>query len=527
MNDSSEARLTRPSWSTVLASRAVSAVLAIHGWRADALALCLGAFSAAAFPPYHALPVLIAGVPGLLWQLEAAGSALTAARRGWWFGFGLNLIGLYWITDAILVEAARFWWLIPFAVPALAAVMAVFIAAATAVAWYARPGGPRILVLAGAWVLADIARQFVGTGFPWNPLGSSWELPGRIGDVLIQPAAWFGIHGLTLLTLLIMGAPRCGFRACVVALIGIGAWVGTGLYRLDQPAIAVSGQPIRVALIQGNVPQTAKWDQARRISIFERYLQLSNAAVRESRPGERPIVIWPETASPFLIDQDPGARAAIASATEGADSMIGAVRFDSAGRPRNTMFVLSGTGTLLGAYDKWHLVPFGEFEPSWLPGGVQVVPGGGFASGPGPEVLDVPGIPPFAPLICYEAIFSGQVAPSSRRPDWVVNITNDAWFGNSSGPRQHLAAARMRAVEEGLPLVRAANTGVSAVFDGHGHEVARLEIGETGVLSATLPPALPATAYARFGLVIPGILAAFAIGIGWVASGSSTRRRPK
>lgn len=526
MNDSSEVRLIRRSSPAFLAWRNGAAIWVVQGWRADALGLCLGALSAFALPPYNALPVLALGIPGLLRQIDAAASARAAARRGWWFGFGLNLVGLYWITEAILVEAARFWWLVPLAVPALAVVMALFVAAATAAAWYARPGPPRILVLAGAWVVADIGRQFIGTGFPWNPLGSVWELPGAIGDILIQPAAWVGIHGLTLATLLIMAAPRCGVRACIVAVIALAGWLGLGAYRLDQPTPVGSREPIHVAVIQGNVPQTAKWDQAHRVSIFERYLKLSSTAVRQTLPGERPVVIWPETSSPFLIDEDPTARLAIASAMEGSDSLIGAIRFDSAGRPRNTLFALSGTGAILGKYDKWHLVPFGEFAPSWMPLSLQVVPGGGFASGSGPEIVEVPGLPAFAPLICYEAIFSGQVTPSTGRPDWIVNITNDAWFGNSSGPRQHLAAARMRAVEEGLPLVRAANTGISAVFDGHGHEIARLEIGETGVLSAALPNALPVTIYARFGLVLPGALAVLAIVAGGVASIYSENSRP-
>jgi apolipoprotein N-acyltransferase len=182
-----------------------------------------------------------------------------------------------------------------------------------------------------------------------------------------------------------------------------------------------------------------------------------------------------------------------------------------------------------GIYDKWHLVPFGEYEPGWFPAPFQVVPGGGFRPGPGPRTLHVPGLPPVGPLICYEAIFSGQVVDAADRPAWLVNITNDAWFGNSTGPRQHLAAARMRAVEEGLPLMRAANTGISAAFDPRGHVLARLGMDRAGVLVVDLPPALPPTLFAQLGLWIPALIGGVALGFGLVATGGVAfgTRRPK
>ena len=205
-------------------SRLQSRLAALRGLRADLAALGLGALSAAALPPFHVIPVLLISVPGLLVLLDAAGSPTVAARRGWWFGFGHHVLGLYWITEAILFEAARFWWLVPLAVPALAAALALFIAAACAVARLAPPGWPRVLALAGAWVLADLARQFVLTGFPWNPWGSVWEIPGPIGDVFIQPAAWVGVHGLTLATLLLAAMPVLGWRWRVAG--GACSWRG-------------------------------------------------------------------------------------------------------------------------------------------------------------------------------------------------------------------------------------------------------------------------------------------------------------
>jgi apolipoprotein N-acyltransferase len=204
------------------------------------------------------------------------------------------------------------------------------------------------------------------------------------------------------------------------------------------------------------------------------------------------------------LQTDTEARHLIAEAANGATVLAGSVRFDEAERPRNSLFALGADGVIEGIYDKWHLVPFGEYQPTWLPLGIQVVPGGGFARGPGPRTLHIPELPAVGALICYEAIFPSQVIDPHNRPQWMVNITNDAWFGNSSGPRQHLAAARLRAVEEGLPLLRAANTGISAGFDAKGHEIARLNSGVMGILPVRLPPALPAPLYARVGLLLPG-----------------------
>jgi apolipoprotein N-acyltransferase len=272
-----------------------------------------------------------------------------------------------------------------------------------------------------------------------------------------------------------------------------------------------------VILVQGNIPQGAKWDQARRNAIFERYLALTAKAVDGLPPGTPAVVVWPETASPFLLDGDDAtARAAIQAASQGDPSLIGAVRFATDGRPRNSLFALVRGGDIVAVYDKAHLVPFGEYQPAWVPLGFQFMPGGGFASGPGPKVMNVPGLPPFGVLICYEAIFPGAVVGDDGRPEWLVNVTNDAWFGDSSGPRQHLQAARMRSVEEGLPLVRAANTGISAVFDGRGQEIERLGLGETGTVSAVLPGAFPQTLFARFGLTIPAMLALATVGMGWL-----------
>jgi apolipoprotein N-acyltransferase len=294
----------------------------------------------------------------------------------------------------------------------------------------------------------------------------------------------------------------------------VACWVAFGVIRVRMPLPPPAG--ISVVLVQGNIEQGQKWDRAMMLGIFNRYLELTRQGIAKTGGGPT-VVIWPETASPFLLEADLPARQAVADAAHDAPTLGGAVRFDADQRPRNSLFAVLGGGSVGDVYDKWHLVPFGEYIPDWLPLPIMVMPGGGFASGPGPRTLHIPGLPPVAPLICYEAIFPGVIVDTADRPGWLVNVTNDAWFGNSSGPRQHLAAARMRAVEEGLPLLRAANTGISAAFDARGHELARLGLQEAGTLVVALPAALPATPFARFGLLLPFIAGSVALGSGLMA----------
>ncbi len=497
---------------------------AATGWRADLAAAGLGALSAAALPPVHAIPVLLLAVPGLLCLIGGSRGAWTAARRGFWFGLGHHVFGLYWITEAILLESARYWWLVPFAVPALSALLALFIAAPCALARLAQPGWRRVLMLASAWTLFDLARQYVGTGFPWNSWGSVWAIPGGLGDAMIQPAAWVGTPGLTLATLLLAGSPALGRRGMAGAAAVLAGWAALGWVRLQEPE--PPGPGLTAVLVQGNVVQGQKWDRTTALATFERHLALTRQGVA-ALGGAPSVVIWPETSSVFLLQSDAAARQAIADAAAPARAAIigsltftaGAPSADPGNLPRNSLVAMAADSAIVGIYDKWHLVPFGEYAPSWVPLSVQVVPGQ-FAFGRGPETLHVPGLPPFGAMICYETIFPAEVVDQSDRPDWLVNITNDAWFGNSTGPRQHLAAARLRAVEEGLPLMRAANTGISVGFDSRGRELGRLPMGVAGTLALPLPGRRPPTSFSRWGLVLPGLLSLAGTGI----AGRATRR---
>jgi apolipoprotein N-acyltransferase len=478
----------------------------LTGRRALLAAFGLGLFSALALPPLYLVPVLLLAVPGLLALLDGAGSWKRAGVLGFAWGMGHHMAGLYWISHALLTDPWRWGWLVPVAVPGLAVPLAIYVALVAILAWLAAPGLRRWLALAGAWTLAEMLRGLLFTGFPWNLTGTVWAF-----DALpLQGAALVGVHGLSLATMLLAGLPALGRRAVAGGAVALLALGGFGAWRLAQPEPAAPG--VNLLLVQGNVQQEAKWREDQRWPIFRRYLDLTREGVAKAPAGVPLAVVWPETASPFLLPNDPEARRyAAETLPPGGVLLAGSVRAEWGpdGRASTVFNSLSAVGqdaALLGVYDKAHLVPFGEYMPlrGLIP--IRVVQGGlDFSSGPGPVAMTVPGLPAFSPLICYEVIFPGAVVPEAR-PQWLLNVTNDAWFGYSAGPFQHLAAARLRAVEEGLPMVRAAQTGVSVVLDAHGRVAARLGLGEMGSILAPLPGALPPTLYARLGAWLPGLL---------------------
>ncbi len=490
-----------------------------RGWRALATAVGLGVLSALALPPVHAVPILLVTVPGLLVMLRAAPTGWRAFWVGFAWGWGFFAAGLYWVTYAILTEAARFWWLVPTAVPAMALPLALFVAGPATLAWRARGGWPRVLVFAGAWVGFEMLRGWVFTGFPWNLLGTVWAF----GALPIQAAAWIGVHGLSLATVILAATPLLGRRAMLGGLAALAGFAAFGVARLwpAEPA----PQPVGLLVVQGNIAQELKWRADQRVAILRRYIDMTReaaaAAMRQLPEGDRLVVIWPETAVPFLLDNDRQVRELVATALPpGSMLLTGTVRVEfgpdqRARRAFNSLVAIDPSGEVRGVADKVTLVPFGEYMPlsGLLP--IRIVQGGmDFTAGEALRAVRAGWVPPFGALICYEVIFPASVVPAER-PAWLVNVTNDAWFGTSAGPWQHLAAARMRSVEEGLPLARAAQTGVSAVFDARGREVARTGLGETGVLMAPLPAAREPTLFARFGLFLPGLLGAVAFACGW------------
>jgi apolipoprotein N-acyltransferase len=483
----------------------------------------LGAISALALPPAHVVPVLLLTLPGLFILATEAPSARRAALVGLAWGWGFHVAGLHWLTLAILTDVERFWWLVPIAVPALALPLGAFTVVPALVARLGAPGWPRWLAFAGAWVAAEMLRGVLFTGFPWNLLGTVWAF----GAFPVQGAAWIGVHGLSLATVLLALAPLAGRRGWLAGAGALVAFALVGLIRLwpHEP----DPHPVAVVLVQGNVAQETKWREDTRWPIFRRYTELTDNGVQiaaREAPGQPVLVVWPETASPFLLANDrEAARLATQPLSPGSLLLAGTVRAEftpegRASRVWNSMAALDAEGRVLDVVDKAHLVPFGEYMPlrGLLP--IRMVASQmDFTAAPALRTVALPGLPSLTALICYEVIFPGAVT-GPERPGMLVNITNDAWFGVSAGPWQHLAASRLRAVEEGLPLLRAAQTGISAVFDARGRTVASMGLAETGVVVAPLPQAGSPTPVSRTGLVIPILLVAATL----VAAGLGTRR---
>jgi apolipoprotein N-acyltransferase len=511
-------------------------------WRRAIAALGLGVAAAAALPPVDAVPLLIVAFTGLVWLLDGAPRWRGALWIGWWFGLGFFTAGLYWIAAALLVDVAQFWWLLPFAVLGLPAFFGLFTAAvAVACRALGASGVGRPLALATLWTAAEFARGHVLTGFPWNLIGSAWTDVGAV----LQAASLVGIYGLSWATVALAALPavlaapgRDGWRAVpqAASMLGLGvavliAMAAGGALRLaaapavGDPEAAVPG--VRLRLVQPDVAQQLKWRDSERVAIFRGLLELSRTP---AAPAPTTIV-WPEAATPFLFEQSREARAAAAAIVPPGGLLITGTpratkRPDGSTEFWNGVVVLGRADVVRGGYDKFHLVPFGEYVPlSWLLPVAMIAPGGGgaFSAGPGPRTLHLPGLPPVSPLICYEIIFPGAVIDPADRPQWILNLTNDAWYGDSSGPYQHFASAVARAVEQGMPVARAAQTGISGVIDPYGRVIARLGLGRRGVVDAPLPIALPtATIYQRFGgSILAGLLA-----VGLVAGVWSRRRAP-
>lgn len=518
------------------------AVRAARGWRRSAIAFAAGVLSNLAMAPFFLAPILFLTLPVLVWLIDEATEptpggappprravAVDAALAGWWLGFGYFLVGLFWIGEAFLVEADTFGWLLPFAVTLMPAGLALFwagAAAAAALLW--RPAFARLLVLALALALAEWLRGHVLTGFPWNVLGYAltWPL------ILMQGAGLLGIYGLTLVAVPVFAAPlvlaadaaqgadrrRAGMRALAIAGVPLLLLAAYGGARLaTAPDGAVEG--VRLRIVQPSVPQREKWRPDKQAEIFQDHLDLSRVDASGGRDDLAGIthLVWPEAAMPFLPLEHPEALKAIGDLLpDTAFLLTGALRREAreagagvqAYRAYNSLMVLDGTGALHAVYDKTHLVPFGEFLPwqSTLEAlGLEQLTRlrGGFTAGETPRpALAIPGLPAVGGLVCYEAIFPGVGAASRERPGLLVNVTNDGWFGNTTGPRQHFHQARVRAVEEGLTLVRAANNGISAIIDASGRVIVLLGINERGTIDSPLPKAHSAPPYAVLGDLI-------------------------
>ncbi len=507
--------------------------------RRVAMAILLGALSALALPPWHFVVLVIPAFTGLLWLLDGAAQSprplRAAAVTAWLFGVGHFLVGVHWIVEPFLVNAASHDWLIPFALAGLAGGLALFPAATGLVTVmlarrFALAGVAQALTFAAVWVLLEWVRSWLFTGFPWNLIGYVWAQTPEV----MQAAAFAGIFGVSLLTIVAGAMPAAlgtgrgaGSAVAVIlftAALPAAVWAGGALrlgaapvYDPDDTAAMVPG--VRLRIVQANIPQRQKWQPQLRAGHLQRHIALSRQPSPRPSAGPPTHIIWPETAVPFFLANDDVVRAAAAVAAPRDGALItGAPRRSGGADNRrfwNAAHAITGDGRIVASYDKAHLVPFGEYVP--LRGILPIdklVPGqGDFSAGAGRQTITIPGLPPVSPLICYEAIFPGAVARADARPGWLLNLTNDAWFGTFAGPQQHFAIAATRAVEEGLPLVRAANTGISAVIDPYGRSVVMLGVGVEGVVDSGLPRALKApTPYARWGNALPaGLLGIVAL----------------
>ncbi|HVB89576.1 MAG TPA: apolipoprotein N-acyltransferase [Beijerinckiaceae bacterium] len=516
----------------------VRRVILSYGWERRLIAFGAGALGVLALQPFGFIPAFVVPMTVAVWLLDGcsgkraeagpralAGDLMQAAEAGWWLGFGYFVAGLWWLGAAFLVDAAAFAWAMPLAIVGLPAFLALFTAFGFAVArllWSS--GGARVLALAAGLGLSEWLRGHVLTGFPWNAFGMA--LGGT--PLLAQSAALFGLYGLTAVAVALFASPalladrwagRDGAPGLTLALIGWIALVGFGQFRLMNAHVQFA-PGVRLRIMQPNTPEGDSFEPQNGKKILSGYLALSDRATSPKRQGLADVtdLIWPESPFPFILSRDPPALDQIAHAlAPGAFLITGAARVETGAPGRrqrryfNSIQVVGDGARVLDTYDKVHLVPFGEYLPFefflkrlGLRRFVQIP--GGFTAGRRRTLLSVPGLPPVLPLICYEAIFPIEQAyhgAAGVRPGLLLNVTNDGWFGQTIGPYQHFAQARLRAIEEGLPLVRAANSGISAIVDPYGRTLTQLPLGVADVLDGRLPQRIKTPFFAKHPILTP------------------------
>lgn len=469
-----------------------------------ALAVLAGASAALGQAPFDLWFVAIPGLALAFVLLRRTDGPRRAALVGWAIGTGYFALSLFWIVEPFMINPARHGWMAPFALVGMSAGLALFWAGAGALT---RAMGGTALAFIASFMAVEVARSYVLTGFPWALIGHIW-----IDTPLVHVASLTGHHGLTLLALvaasglvLLLAPARRWWGAASLGAVALAAlWGATVPMGAPQPDPATLADRPVIRMVQPNAPQHLKWDRTMIPVFFQRQVDYT-AALSDDPARPRPdLVIWSETALSVILENAEPELEAIALAADGVPVVLGIQRFIGQ-RTYNSALYLDQAGVIRAIYDKHQLVPFGEYMPfgetmaKFGIHGMAASRGGGFSPGPGARLMDLGALGQALPLICYEAVFPQLINSAPARPDFLMQITNDAWFGALSGPYQHLAQARLRAVEQGLPMVRVANTGVSAMIDPLGRVTAALPLGVAGWVDAALPAPRPATLYARTG----------------------------
>ena len=466
----------------------------LAGWKRLLASAAAGIAATLAMPPLGVTPALAAGLVAFAWLLDGTARARSAFLTAFAFAFGFFAVGLYWVAGSFFVIGGATAAAGPVVVLGLAALLALFLAFPAALAHrLTQPGIARALALAAALGLGDWLRGHALTGFPWNLFGHAW----LHAPAIEQTAAIVGIYGLGLATLtigLLLSVPD--WRAWTAAALAAAAMFAYGDLRLGRaPPVELAANGPLLRLVQPNIPQSEKWRREETAAHLQHLVRLGTAA------PEPDAVIWPETAVVRLLRPDSPLVEALGRSVESRRGLISGAPWREDGHYYNSILAIDREGRLQGRHDKAHLVPFGEYVPlrSLLGAAKLTIGGKDFTAGPGPSTLTLPGMPPFGALICFEVIFPGKIVAGGDRPAWLLNLTNDAWFGETAGPHQHFEIARMRAIETGLPMVRVANTGITGAVDGYGRRLGRLDLGWTGSLDIRLPPPADETAFGRLG----------------------------
>ena len=539
-------------------------IVLLDGWPRRLFAFAAGACGVLAMAPLGIFPAMALSLVSAVWLLDGAPRAslgrdgrrrdlwptlVSAFGVGWWWGFGYFVAGLYWLGSAFLVEPAEYVWALPFGVVGLPAVLGVYTGLSFAFAraiWM--PGAGRVVVLALALLGCEWLRGVLFTGFPWNDLGMT------LGTnlVLAQAASAVGLHGLTALTVLIFAAPATladrphGRRTVMPTLIACGALLaiaGFGAARLATGQVG-SVPGVKLRIMQPDIFGDAAFSYEHRKALLKTYLALSDRSTSDATSGLADVthLIWPESPFPFILSRDPDALDAIAAALPKDGILVtGAARVegsqsDPADPPRyfNSIQVIGKDGSVGATYDKVHLVPFGEYVPYadvlGRLGITQFVPmPGGFTPGGSRRLLHVPGLPPIVPVVCYEASFTGEILPPGARDlgaGAILNVSDDGWFGRTAGPYQHLAQARLRSIEQGLPLIRAANTGISAIIDPYGRILQELPLAQAAVIDGFLPKSIAPTIFAEYNRTIHWATVCLLLTVIFLMRYGVRRRRP-